>query len=119
MQLLANGLHDAVRSPFQFRAVRAPRFCNAEQHGLETRHPSPILRREVRAAKKRFAVGGKENGQRPASTPLHELNGRDVDVIDIGPFLSIDFDADEVLVQDASDRFVLEAFFFHHVTPVT
>ena len=41
-----------------------------------------------------------------------------VNLVKVGTFLAIDFDADEILVHQLRDLFVLERLVLHYVTPV-
>src|SRR5262249_653397 len=47
------------------------------------------------------------------------LHGRHVDLIEIRPLFPIDFDTDEVVVENSGDLRIFEALVLHHVTPVT
>jgi len=47
------------------------------------------------------------------------MQRRHIDLVDIGPFLAIDFDIDEQLIHHPRGRFVLKALVRHHVTPMT
>jgi hypothetical protein len=49
----------------------------------------------------------------------HHLNRAHVNLIKIWPFLSINFDVDEVFVHQTRNCFVLKRFVLHYVTPVT
>ena len=46
---------------------------------------------------------------------MHEEH---VDAIDVRPFFPIDLDADEMLVQDCGDLWILERLVLHDVAPV-
>ncbi len=47
-----------------------------------------------------------------------DLHGGHVDLIEIGPLLAIDLDADEVFAQNLADFGILEALVLHDVAPV-
>ena len=55
-------------------------------------------------------------GQPPR--PVRAMHRRHVNLVEVGPFLAIDFDVDEVRVHRGGDFGVLEAFMLHHVAPV-
>ena len=97
-------------------------FCQAsasvQQHALEAGPAIAIVRREVGAAVERLQVRRQEHRHRPAALAGQQLHGGHVDLIEVGPFLAIDLDADEVLVEDAGDLVVLEALVLHDVAPV-
>ncbi len=63
--------------------------------------------------------GSQEHRQRPAAAPADDAKRGHVDVIDVGPFLAIHLDANEVLVQDLGHFLVGERFLLHDVAPVT
>ena len=76
------------------------------------------LVREVGAAIERRAVGGQEDGHRPAAAAGHRLDRGHVDRVEVGTLLAVDLDRDEPVVQVAGGRLVLERLAFHHVAPV-
>src|SRR5882672_5711257 len=73
---------------------------------------------EVSAAPDRLAIAVEKHGQRPAAVFAKMVQGRHVDLVDVGPLLAVDFDVDEQLIHDASDLFVFEAFVGHDMAPV-
>ena len=73
---------------------------------------------KVRAAPNRLARGRQEHRERPAALLAEEMQRVHVDLVDVGPLLAIDLDADEQLVHHARRRLVLEALVRHHVAPV-
>ena len=88
------------------------------QHVDEGRFAVARRVRKIRAAPDRLAVGREKHGQRPAALLAEMMQRRHVDLIDVGPFLAIDFDVDEQLVHHARGGVVLEALVRHHVAPV-
>ena len=96
----------------------APGPIDALEHLPERRHTVARLVREVGAAIERPAVGRQEDRHRPAATAGHRLDGRHVHLVEVGPFLAIDLDRDEVVVEIARRRLVLERFALHDVAPV-
>ena len=100
------------------RALLLPGARNAAQHIGPAGHPGASLRRKVGAAEERAAVGRAEHVERPAAVTLQQLHGVHVDVVDIGPFLAVDLDADDEVVLELRDLLVLERFALHHVAPV-
>ena len=63
---------------------------------------------KIRAGEERAQVGGKENGHGPAAGSGHGRGRRHVDAVQVGSFLPIDLDANEILVHDGGRRGVLE-----------
>ena len=76
------------------------------------------LRREIGPAPERVAVGRQKHRHRPAALLAEGMQGRHIDLIDIGPLLAIDLDVDEELVHDGGDGRILEAFMGHHMAPM-
>ena len=101
------------------RAALPVRACHRLQHLPEARQPVARLRREVRAAVERLALGSEKCSQRPATVAGKRDDGVHVDRVEVGSFLPVDLDVDEVLVLDARRLLVLERLVLHHVAPVT
>jgi hypothetical protein len=84
------------------------------------RWPTPaIVRRIVRPAEERLTRRQKEHRQRPAPAFIEQLQRLLIELIDIGMLLSIDLDADKVLVQLRRCLGILERLMGHDVAPVT
>ncbi len=77
------------------------------------------LGRVVGAGVERFALRGQEGGEGPSASAGHRLDGVHVDRVQVGAFLPIDLDRDEVPVHQRGGLDVLEAFALHDVAPVT
>ncbi len=88
------------------------------QHVDESRPAVAALLREIGAAPERLAVGRQEHGQRPAAVLAEQMQRRHVDLVDVGPLLAVDFDADEQVVHDRGGGVVLKTLVRHHVAPV-
>src|SRR5260370_28756818 len=73
---------------------------------------------KVSAAPDRLAIAVEKHGQRPPAVFAKMVQGRHVDLVDVGPLLAVDFDVDEQLVHDGSYPFVFEAFMRHGMAPV-
>ncbi len=73
---------------------------------------------EVSAAPDRLAIAVEKHGQRPAAVFAKMVQGRHVDLVDVGPLLAVDFDVDEQLIHDGGDLLVFEAFVGHDMAPV-
>ena len=74
--------------------------------------------REVGAAPERDASRRQEDTERPAALAGEGDNRLHVDAVDVGAFLAVDLDGDEVPVEDRGDRRVLEGLVGHDVAPV-
>ena len=73
--------------------------------GEDRREPADavaVLGGEVGAAEEGAAVGGQEHRHRPAAV-AERLERGHVDLVDVGPLLAVDLDADELLVQELGD----------------
>src|SRR5262245_40444502 len=91
---------------------------NRRQDAAEARQSIAIDWREIRAAVKWFPIGCQKYGHRPAATPRHHLDGAHINGIEIRPFLTINFDIDEVGVEQFGGHLILEAFMRQDVTPM-
>src|SRR5262249_41438283 len=54
----------------------------------------------------------------PSALSGEELDRGHVDLVEVGAFFAVDLDADEVVVEQASDLLVLKALVLHDVAPV-
>jgi len=63
-------------------------------------------------------VRGEEHRHGPTAPPGDHLHRLHVDAVQVGTFLAVDLDADEVFVHELGHVDVLEDLVFHHVTPV-
>ncbi len=84
----------------------------------EAGHPSRVVGRVVGPAEEGLQVGGEEDRHRPAALPGHRLDGRHVDLIDVGTLLAVDLDVDERGIHERRDPGVFEALPLHDVAPV-
>src|SRR6516162_8600897 len=73
---------------------------------------------EIGATVKWTTVGSKEDGHGPATLLSQGLHCLHVNVIYIGPFFTIYFNRDKMLIHQASCVFVLEGFALHDMAPV-
>jgi len=63
---------------------------------------------EIGAAVEGPAVGREEDAHGPAALPGHRLHGVHVDAVDVGSFLAVYLDRDEVLIEVGRGLLVLE-----------
>ena len=99
-------------------AIFRPHFAQLVQQVLESDAPWGVFRRIVSAAVERLQLRREEDAHRPAAVPARRLDVSHVGEIDVGPLLAIDFDGDEVVVDDFRDVFVLKRLTLHDVAPV-
>jgi len=107
------GSFEHVLAPFQ------PRLRHRFKNALKGRQLVTVFGGKIGATVKGLEVRRQEHRHRPAAVPRQDLHGRHVDLIEIGPFLAIHFDADEMCAEELAHLGVLEAFMLHHVAPVT
>ena len=101
-----------------FRALLLPHPDDLAKD-LGKSRPSPSrVGRKVGAAVKRLEIGRQPHAHRPAARSRRRLHERHVDAIDVGPLFAIDFDGDEIAIQDLGDRLAFERLVRHHVAPV-
>ena len=103
---------------FDLIALLAEGSGDALEHVGPAGHAGSSLWGEVGAAEERAAVGRAEDVQRPTAVSVQHLLGVHVDLVDVGALLTVDLDADDEVVLDGCDRFVLERFALHDVAPV-
>ncbi len=89
------------------------------QHLGEAAHAGPVLGGKVGAPVERLQLGSQEHRQRPAARTGQHVHGAHVDAVQVGAFLAVNLDADEVLVHQPGDLRVFEALPRHDVAPVT
>ncbi len=77
-----------------------------------------LLLREVGADEERDFLRRQEGAQRPAARMAQDIGSGLVALVDVGALLAVDQDVDEVLVEDARDRRIVEALFGHHRAPM-
>ena len=80
--------------------------------------PDQRRRRPVGSGVEGLAAGSDEDVQRPAEVLGEDARGRHVAGVDIRVLLPIDFDRDEVLVEEGGEHRVAEALPRHDVAPV-
>ncbi len=95
-----------------------PGPLDAQEDPGEAGHSPGVDRRVIRPAVEWFEVGREEDRHRPAALAGHRLDGRHVEVIEVGPLLAVDLDVDVPLVHQRRDVRVLEALPLHDVAPV-
>src|SRR5262249_18521165 len=71
---------------------------NAQQRGPEPRTSIVFLRREVRPAIERLAVGSEKGGEGPSALSAHGLHGGLIAAINVGSLITIHLHRDEMLI---------------------
>ncbi len=118
VHLLAQVLDDVGADRAHLVAPVLPGVRECLQHLGERRHPLPRLGREVGAGEERLPLRGEDAGHGPAALARHGLGGTHVDGVDVGAFLAVDLDVDEVVVHERRGGCVLEGLVRHDVAPV-
>src|SRR5690606_26701702 len=66
----------------------------------------------------RLLVGGEEDVEWPSAVESHSLYRFHVDLVDVGTFFAIDFNANEMLIHHLCDRLIFKLLPLHYMTPV-
>ena len=102
-----------------------PGLFNCLKHAYQPRHAALVARRIVGPAHHGTTVGCEKHRQGPTAGPwganqlIVDLQGRHVDLVNVGALFPINLDANEMLVQYGGDLLVHERFSLHHMAPVT
>ncbi len=118
MRLLAQLLQHILAGGDNAVAILAPGFGDTLECGGETRAAIAVVGREVCAADEGLQIRGQPHRHRPAASAGSGLHVGHVDAIDIRTLFAIYLDADEIVIQDRGDRFVLERLALHHMAPM-
>jgi hypothetical protein len=102
-----------------FVAASVPGIGDGPQQAGEAGAAVAVVGREVGAGVERLQVGRQKDRHWPAALPLVEhLHRGHVDMVEVGAFLAVNLDGDEMLVENRGDVGVLETLVFHHMAPV-
>ena len=112
------GFVQTVDVPRQFILAVMVNIRHYRQQLFKSRTPVTILRREIGSAEVRLLLRRHKHRHRPAAAAGGHLHKGHIKLIQIGPFLPVHLDADEVGVHQGGDLFVLKGFVFHHMAPV-
>jgi hypothetical protein len=93
--------------------ARAEGLGDGREDAREAGHLVSVFGGEVCAAVEGDEVGREEDRERPAAVARHHLDGAHVKLVDVWPLLAVDLDADEVLVHQPRDLFILERLSVH------
>ena len=115
---LSDGIGERIGGTLEFGAAVAVRIGDGKEHAAKTRAAHLIVRREIGAAKEGLAIGEKEASERPAALAGNGADGGLVAGVDVGTLVAIDFDGDEMFVDDFGDFDVFVAFAVDDVAPV-
>src|ERR1051326_5141705 len=98
--------------------ARLPELMNVLEQLQKTRTPITRVWRKIGAAEEGFEIGSEKSVQWPAALPGRGLNKSHIDFVHIRPLFAIDFDADEIFIEERRDLFVFERLAFHHMAPM-
>src|ERR1700674_1570523 len=107
---LRDGIGQRIGSALELGALVAIGIGDGEKDAAESGAAHLIVRREIGAAKKRFAIGKQKTGEGPAALAGDGADGGLVAGIDVGALVAVDFHGDEVFVDDFGVFGVLVAF---------
>ncbi len=105
-------------NPGNFTFVVAIGFAGGLKDAGEAGHIEAVGGRKVGAAIEGLALGGEKDGHRPAAAAGEHLDGFHIDGVEVGAFLAVNLDVDEVVVHQGSDGGILEGFALHYMAPV-
>src|SRR5260370_3367270 len=115
-RLFADNLNELLSgAPGSLRdgiVLLAPRVSDLLQKRFE------LVRRKVGASEKRFAVGSEHYGERPAGASRCGFDIGDIQAVDVWSLFAVDFDGNEILVQDGRQSGIRERILFHNVGPM-
>ena len=111
-------LGQLASNPFNFALVGAVSLAGGGQQTGEAGHSAPILRRKVGAAVVGAAFRREEHRHRPAAAAGHHLHRLHINGVQVGAFLPVNLDVDEMFVHQGGDGVVFKGFPFHHMAPV-
>ena len=115
---LRDGVGERIGGAFELGAFVAVGIGDGEQQAAETGAAHLIVGREIGAAEKRFSIGEKKSGERPAALAGDGADGGLIAGIDVGALVAIDFYGDEMFVDDFRDFRIFVAFAVDDVAPV-
>jgi len=106
------------RHIIDFGAVVAVILHDVEQHASKRRPPVGIDWGKVGASEKDLALGGQKGGQRPPALARQSADRVLVAGVEIRPLVSVDFDRDEMFIDDLRHIRIVVAFVVEDVAPV-
>jgi hypothetical protein len=109
---------DGLRLGAHLVAPVAVRLEHCGEHRAEAGSAVTAIRREIGAAVEDLSRRREERRQRPTALPGEGLDRALVAAVHVRPLVTVDLDADEVLVEEARQLRVLVGLAVHHVTPV-
>src|SRR5882762_5993773 len=115
---LRDGVGEGVGGTLELGALVAVRIGDGEKNAAESGAAHLVVGREIRAAKKGFAVGKQKTGEGPAALSGNGADSGLVAGVNVGALVAIDLHGDEMFVDDFRDFGVLVAFAVDDVAPV-
>ncbi len=107
---------DVVLNLLRLAMVNVTDLC---QHLGKAGTTEALFRREIGTAPERLTIRGQEHGQRPAALLTHRRQRCLIQMVKVRAFLTVDLDADELLVHQIGNRLILKALMGHDMAPVT
>ena len=94
--------------------------CNGDlgADGFEARVSVTIVAGPVGSRHEWFSVRGEEHTHGPPAATGEQLGCGHVDFVDIRPLFAVDFDTDELFVEDLGDPLVFKGLVGHYMAPV-
>src|SRR6266446_6135293 len=115
---LRDGVRERVSGALEVGAFVAIRISDGKENAAKSGAAHLVLGREIRAAKKRLAVGKQKTGERPAALPGDGADRGLVARVHVGALVAINFYGHKMFVDDFGDFSVFVAFAVDDVAPV-
>ena len=115
---LLESLGDLDRVLVNLATPLAPGIGKSMEHLSESRHAELLGWRPIGSGKKRLPIMIQKDAHRPTAATGHHLDRIHVDLVNVRPFLPIDLDRDEVLIEESGDLGIFKTLSLHHVAPV-
>src|SRR5215831_823344 len=115
---LRHRIRQRIRRFLQIRAAAFKGINYGQQHAPESRPAKLVLGREIGPSEKRPAIRQQESGQWPAALPRNRADRGLVARIHVRSLVAVDFDRDEVLVDDLRDDGIFVAFSVNDMAPM-
>ncbi len=115
---LRNGIHHARCGFEHIIAPRLPGIGHGYQHSLEAGTTVAIVAGKIGASEEGAAIGREHGSERPSTLPAYGGDGGLVAAVDIGTFVAVDFDGNEMLIDYTGQACILIGLAVHDVAPV-
>ena len=102
-----------------FFTLVLPCIGNFRQEFHHSRSAPAIVFGEIGTGKKGLFIRRHDNRHGPSAAARKRLGDGHVHLVDIGPLLTVDFNADEILIEQFRHLFIRKGLVLHDMAPVT